>query len=293
MEKAPLIYSSRLYRDEISQIIEELQFSPYSYALNKTDEPFHVGPLSLVSSRIAIGLEGSFDIRYLHTTFHLEKGDYLFLPAASMIYIDSCDKSNACVNIDYEFVSEHALHEVSNYIGEGEAVFIKGLLNDSHLFNLTMVNEAVKKHQPGSFILVKTTLEKISLLAIKYELENHQNRLPYKEKPNQKEKLCRTCMKYIDDHISESISIEEMAKHCNYSTNYIYKSFSECLECSTQHYILIRRLYKSVRELRVTEKTIESIAAQFGFNSIYHFSNAFKKEFGISPSSYRKAQKSI
>ena len=97
-------------------------------------------------------------------------------------------------------------------------------------------------------------------------------------------------MKYIDDHITSPISIDELAEYTNYTPNYIYKAFRECLSTNTQHYILIRRLYKSVRELRLTNDSIESIASKLGFSSVYHFSNAFKKEFGISPSYYRKKQ---
>ena len=79
-----------------------------------------------------------------------------------------------------------------------------------------------------------------------------------------------------------------MAAYCHYTPNYIYKSFAECLSCSTQHYILTRRLYLGLKQLRLTKDTVKKISQDVGFSSEYHFSNAFKKEFGIAPAKYRK-----
>ena len=45
---------------------------------------------------------------------------------------------------------------------------------------------------------------------------------------------------------------------------------------------------KADRLLKIKDLSIEEIAEMTGYENIYHFSNTFKKHFGISPSSYRK-----
>lgn len=286
----PPIYENLLYEDEVSKMIRDLQIKPYLFSLKMAKNHFEAGPLSLVSNRIVIGLTGSFDIHYLNITFHLEKGDYLYLPEASLIYFESCEENSSIVSIDYESKKLDLSEEMGQVI-EDDVIFIKNLVcDDYYVYQFQHINDAIQNKVPGSYILARTALEKVKMMELDYRLHHQGKRLAYKEKMTQKEKVCRKCMKYIDEHISSAITIEELAEYYNYSPNYIYKAFSECLSCSTQHYILIRRLYKSVRELRLTHDSIESIANKFGFSSVYHFSNAFKKEFGISPSNYRKKQ---
>ena len=288
--KNALIYEHLIYEDEVSKVVDKLHFKPYLFSLNSAGKNFKAGPLSLVSNRAVIGLTGSFDIHYLNMTFHLQRGDYLFLPETSLIYFESCEEENSIVSIDYES-EKYGQDDLISYSLENEAIFIKNLIKEDYYFEqFRKIDFAIKEKICGSYILAKTALEKIKMMAIDYRFNHGENSLAYKDKVSKKEEVCRICMKYIDEHISSAITIQELAEYCNYSPNYIYKSFSECLLCSTQHYILIRRLYMAIKELRLTNNSIEIIANNVGFSSVYHFSNAFKKEFGISPSQYRKKQ---
>ncbi len=286
----PPIYANLLNEDEVSRVISDLHIKPYLFSLKKAINHFKAGPLSLVSNRIVIGLTGSFDIHYLNIVFHLEKGDYLYLPEASLIYFESCEENSSIVSIDYESEKLDLTHELDQVI-EQDVIFIKNMLHDAYYIDqFYAIDKAIKGKVTGSYILARTAVEKVKMMELDYRLHHRDNRLSYKGKMTQKENVCRICMQYIDDHISSPISIDELSQYSNYTPNYIYKAFRECLSTNTQHYIMIRRLYKSVRELRLTNDSIESIASRFGFSSVYHFSNAFKKEFGISPSYYRKKQ---
>ena len=44
--------------------------------------------------------------------------------------------------------------------------------------------------------------------------------------------------------------------------------------------------------LAATDKSIKEISFELGFQSIYYFSNMFKKKEGINPSAFRKKRNS-
>jgi len=90
---------------------------------------------------------------------------------------------------------------------------------------------------------------------------------------------------YFEDHYSEKISLDRIAENMYLSTFYISKIFkSETGEAPIRHLINIR-LGKAKEILEQTPgMSIKEVAAQVGYEDVYHFSKQFKKHYGISPS---------
>ena len=103
-----------------------------------------------------------------------------------------------------------------------------------------------------------------------------------------KERLILDCIQYIEHHLSVPFTIKEMADHFNYSENYIYKLFKETFGISCKTFILDYRLNKALHQLQTTSASISETAFAAGFSSVYHFSAAFKKKYGYSPSTLRR-----
>ena len=55
------------------------------------------------------------------------------------------------------------------------------------------------------------------------------------------------------------------------------------------NYIALLRIQKAKEMLSNTELPIKEVAAACGFEDAYYFSNFFKKQFGISPTSFRRS----
>jgi AraC family transcriptional regulator, arabinose operon regulatory protein len=91
---------------------------------------------------------------------------------------------------------------------------------------------------------------------------------------------------YIREHYHERITVKEISTHLFISEAYLYKLFRDYLNISPAKYISKLRMEHA--EYLIERKTlpIKEIAALTGYKNIYHFSNAFKKEYGCSPSSY-------
>lgn len=93
------------------------------------------------------------------------------------------------------------------------------------------------------------------------------------------------CIKFIEDHIKENITIEEVANESGYSLYHFCRVFSLCKGVSVMEYIRGRRLSLAATELFKGRKIID-IALDYGFETPSGFTKAFRKAFGYSPRRY-------
>lgn len=93
---------------------------------------------------------------------------------------------------------------------------------------------------------------------------------------------------YILQHISEDISIDDVADYCHFSKYYFCRMFKEKTGMSIYTFIKKVRLEQSAFRLKVErEKTITDIGLEYGYNPA-HYSSAFKQYHNTSPAKFRK-----
>src|SRR5215469_13123742 len=93
---------------------------------------------------------------------------------------------------------------------------------------------------------------------------------------------------FIEDHLQEHISAEEVAFRAGFSEYHFHRIFSEVLGESVKEYVLRRRLTHAAQQLEATETPIIDIAFRSGFKSQESFTRAFQKLFGTTPGRYRR-----
>lgn len=93
---------------------------------------------------------------------------------------------------------------------------------------------------------------------------------------------------YFHDHYQESISIEEYAHSRHMSTCWFIRSFRSLTGSTPLQYILAIRIANARALLEHTQYNVTEVASLVGFDDPLHFSHAFKKHTGVSPSKYRK-----
>lgn len=90
-------------------------------------------------------------------------------------------------------------------------------------------------------------------------------------------------LEYIEEHITEKISLKDLADLAGYSPYYFSKRFSNIYGIPVTGYIRIRKLQYSVVALLDGMKVIDA-ALLFSFESHEGFTRSFVKLFGSSPS---------
>ena len=93
---------------------------------------------------------------------------------------------------------------------------------------------------------------------------------------------------YIQEHFTENITIEQLARLCNLSKHYYIKVFRSYTGHTPYDYILGLRLQLSQRMLLENKISISQVASQCGFSDSKNFIYNFKKRFDVTPLQFRK-----
>ncbi|WP_072744911.1 AraC family transcriptional regulator [Sporanaerobacter acetigenes] len=93
---------------------------------------------------------------------------------------------------------------------------------------------------------------------------------------------------YIEDNITEEISIEDIAEKAFISPFYFQKGFAMLCGFTVGEYIKQRRLTLAGSELISTDKKIMDIAVKYGYTSADSFTKAFTRFHGVTPTAVRK-----
>lgn len=88
-------------------------------------------------------------------------------------------------------------------------------------------------------------------------------------------------------NIEQVFDLEAMAQKHNVSYSYFRKMFKKYTGVSPGQYHLQLRIIRAKELLISTNKSIKEISYELGFQSIFYFSNMFKKKEGTTPSNFR------
>jgi len=105
----------------------------------------------------------------------------------------------------------------------------------------------------------------------------------------EEETLLKNVKKYINDHLEENVSVEEIAGIFHVSYYYLCHLFKKLAKKTVHQYRTEKRLEKAIRMLSETSDRISDIAMSCGFDNISYFSEIFVKYAGMTPSAFRKS----
>ncbi len=89
---------------------------------------------------------------------------------------------------------------------------------------------------------------------------------------------------YIEEHLTENLSYEEIAKQSFSSSFHFQKVFSILCGYTLGEYIRNRRLTLAAEELSLGKGKVIDIALKYGYENPDSFTRAFVKFHGITPS---------
>lgn len=108
--------------------------------------------------------------------------------------------------------------------------------------------------------------------------------------PEEKDSFILKLEEVIEEHFEDSeFSLNRLCKEMGLSRSQLHRRTKAVTGMSTTHFVRKFRLQKAVELLKTTDLNISEIAYQTGINSPQNFSKYFQKEFGLSPTEYRKS----
>ena len=148
-----------------------------------------------------------------------------------------------------------------------------------------------------TYQLIDTYIQECEKLQTEEAVKNLQYNMPIdfakrvaqQKLPSGISKELYSCMQFISTHMNEPINASDVVAYSGKSRAYLFKKFQEELGVSIGAYITECRLREAKSLLRYTDKPLGEISSYLCFSSQSHFQNIFKKNVGMTPSTYRKS----
>lgn len=100
--------------------------------------------------------------------------------------------------------------------------------------------------------------------------------------------LVSEMLQYMEGAYNQNISLDLLASAFHLSKQWLILRFKKEMNITPMMYLNHFRMKKAKELLLQSELRVGEVAFACGFETPYYFTNAFKKQFGISPSAWRK-----
>ncbi len=94
-------------------------------------------------------------------------------------------------------------------------------------------------------------------------------------------------LQYIKNHFNEKITLKQLSEHIQVSPVYLSSLIKKETNMSLSTHVNLIRIEESKKLLIYTNKPIQEIAYDVGYNYQNHFNSVFKKLEGVTPLEYR------
>ena len=109
-----------------------------------------------------------------------------------------------------------------------------------------------------------------------------------KQKSVVKDSRIAELLNYIQQHISDVITIDDLADKACLTKSHLIRSFSRTMGITPLQYILRKKIQHAQSLLLSTDMTVNRISEATGFNDVSYFIRLFKKNIGFTPQEYRE-----
>jgi AraC family transcriptional regulator len=98
----------------------------------------------------------------------------------------------------------------------------------------------------------------------------------------------RKAAAYIEEHLAETIALEELARLVGLSPCYFCRAFRQSFDVPPQRYQLTQRIERAKLLLARHAASVTDVGLSVGYNDASAFCTAFRRITGVTPSAYRR-----
>lgn len=260
------------------------QFWPVRGGLNTAKPGYHVGPKQIECYSIHFVRRGSLMVEYEGLQKLLNAGDaFCLYPQRSYIYYNY--QQNQVLEMSWLAMDGPGIEQMLDKVGfSPEYPFVANRWTPSVQEPLSMMMERMRRETATAISL---SLEMQSLLyrffaeLVKEEIFSFKN-------ASKSVDWVRKSLDYMDLHATEGISVQHVAEVIGMNRTYFSSVFTKQVGMTPVKYISMIKMNKAQRMLDETSASITEIAYSLGYPNLFSFTRAFKKNFLLSPSDYRR-----
>lgn len=272
------------------------------------DEGIYIGKYetavpTLVHTHDFLEITYIFKGRCLHhidgVTYPVGAGEALFINYGSTHAFETIGElTYADIIIKPEFVDEN-LKGVENAFAllelDGFKEFSKTVDRNDRLMRFSpserkrieslilLAKEEQDKDNAGKELILRSVLNTLLTLVFR------KMALPMKRESGIGDEL----LKFIKEHCTDQITLEEIARKNHYSPAYFSRLFKKQTGCTFREYLIKCRIDVACKLLKETEFNVNDVAIESGFSDRTKFYKVFYEKMGVTPKKYRKQTKAF
>jgi len=224
--------------------------------------------LSLTAGKVAV--LGTYELHRDQCTSHL---DYIVVQFDLEHFLDQ----NSISYMRYFSETHEPLSRVNYIFAEQPQIQLEVA---SRIRNI--LQEASKK-EAGYEMAVSILIKQILLLL----LRNDSRKVLSEQDPFDKLRL-KPVLDYVEQHLTDRISVDEVCHIANMSYYYFVKFFKKSIGLSFTEYVNYRKVKRAERLLLTKDLSITEVGEKIGMPNMAHFYKMFKKYNDCSPKQYQK-----
>jgi AraC-like DNA-binding protein len=88
---------------------------------------------------------------------------------------------------------------------------------------------------------------------------------------------------YLNENYMYDLSMEEIASYTGRSLAVFKRDFKKVSPLPPQKWLIQKRLEEARRQIDSEGKKVSEVCFEVGFKNLSHFSTAYKRQYGVSP----------
>jgi AraC family transcriptional regulator len=163
-----------------------------------------------------------------------------------------------------------------------------GKMNVAEVANLSrLIQDESLRLQPDSAPMIAALAGQVLALALRRWprtlIRRHESKQAVRLPRNE---LVRS-IEFMQVTPARDFSVHEVARHLHRSTSTFSRLFTWSVGVSPYRYYLTTVIDRAADRLANTEEPVKHIALTLGFNSVSHFSSAFRQKWNMTPTAFR------
>lgn len=134
----------------------------------------------------------------------------------------------------------------------------------------------------GYELAVSSLIKNILLLLLR-----HDSKLQLNYNDNPLLERFQPVVDYVEEHLSEKLSVTELSSLTNMSYTHFIKSFKKAFGMSFTDFVVYKRIKKAEQQLLTSEHSIAEVAESVGISNLGHFYDLFKRHNDCSPKQFK------
>ncbi|MBO5281599.1 MAG: helix-turn-helix transcriptional regulator [Lachnospiraceae bacterium] len=241
-------------------------------------------------------LEGEYSSMLENQTYHMKKGDFLLIDCNVMHKYHFIEKKHDSSRRIIVWVTREMLRELSGEEMDLSACFREGHSCAYHfpiyyeeMLRGYLLKLAMEELPDVSEPAAKQVLDRGYLTLFFVYLNTLCGRQEYgfSQEDMVFHPMVEQVAEYIEQHIRQAITVEDLADHVHMSKYYFLRKFKEQTGVTVHNFVLNKRLIRAREEI-ARGKNLTEVWQNAGFSDYSSFLRNFKKAFGVSPGKYRE-----